>query len=484
MFRNPHYPQYPQLFIALPLVGLALLAPVHTAMAQVVPVVGATMALPSPLNLTDAISIGLRQQPQGYLARTQQTQASGQKTIARAQYLPVVTPSYQFQRVEQNRYGAGSAYVINTGSGGAQTVSTSSLVNGGSSAVTVSQTIFDSGAREVANAQARRGIEIADYGLADTRQQIILSITTSYYNLLRQIDQVKVAQADVERYQQTVALTRAQASTGTAAQKDVLQAEASLASAQITLIQVQNAVRTASATLKNAMGIVVGDIVQPAPLPTSGETTVANSLSLPALPATADTSQPLEVYLQEAYAKRPDLKGQQATLSSQELSVRSAKITAGLQVSGTYNYTYTPTNDLGSRGTGSTLLGTVSYPLFDGSSRRAAVRVAEAQRDAAKDQLEQDRQNVRLNVETYFVQRSEALQRTRLAQVAIRAAQTNYEAAVASRRAGVATILDVTTAQATLTTTLNQYVSAVYDYYIAEANLNRATGNLDETTAR
>lgn len=443
------------------------------AKAQVVPTASAATSLLSPLTLDQAVSIALKQNPQEYIARTQQTQAAGQKTIAQSQYLPTVTPSYQYQRVTQNRYGSGTSYIVSNGGTGTQTISSSSSVNGGTGGLSISQTLFDNGAREVANAQARRGADIANYNMADVRQQIVLAVTQDYYNLLRQVDQVKVAQADVDRYNQTVALTEAQAKAGTAAQKDVLQAQANLASAQITLLQDQNLIKTASASLKNSMGVESNAVVQPVALATGTSSDLA-------APPESGAEKTLDQYVEEAYDSRPDLKEQQAAVSSQDLSVKSARLNAGLQVNGTYNYTYTPFNDIGARGTGSSLYATFSYPLFDGGSSRATVRVAQAQRDAVKDQLEQDRQNVRLGVETYFTQRSEALQRTHLAQIAIQAAQTNYDAAVASRKAGVATILDVTTAQATLTTTQNQYVGAVYDFYIADANLKRATGTITE----
>ncbi len=50
---------------------------------------------------------------------------------------------------------------------------------------------------------------------------------------------------------------------------------------------------------------------------------------------------------------------------------------------------------------------------------------------------------------------------------------------VASRKEGIGTVLDITTAQATLTQAQSQYVSAVYNFYIADAQLQKALGRND-----
>jgi len=59
----------------------------------------------------------------------------------------------------------------------------------------------------------------------------------------------------------------------------------------------------------------------------------------------------------------------------------------------------------------------------------------------------------------------------------------NYDAAVDARREQVGTVIEITTAQATLTQAQNQYVSAVYNFYIADAALLKATGRNDPAPA-
>ena len=444
--------------------------------------------------MQQALAIALRQQPQQYIAKASTTEALGNKQQATAQYFPTLTPAYQYENNSRSLYAVpvqtfttptsnrdddghrdrGWTVRTGTGTGTTTTITNSanevSIVRGGGLSVSLAQTLFDSGQRELVNAQARRAVEAARYGETNTRQDVILTVTQDFYNLLQAIDLVKVAQAQVARYQQTLDITQAQATAGTVAAITVYQARADLATAQVTLLQDQNSVSTNAAALKNALGVETSDPVQPAPL--------APGDQLPPLPSSGP-QQTLDQYVQIAYNSRPDLRQQQAVAQSNADAVKSAQINAGLSVSTTLALTYQATNDVGYRGLDTQLLLNGSYPLFDAGKARGAVRVARAQRDAAQDQLAVIRQSIRQNVEQSYGTRAEALQATTLAQAAVQAAQVNYDAAVASQKAGVDTILDVTTAQATLTQAQDQYVTAIYNFYTADAALRRAIGQND-----
>ncbi len=469
------------------LLGILFAALLPTAaLGQVVP--PAPTALPSPLTLQAAITIALRQQPQIYITRTQITQASGQKLQAQSQYYPTLTPRYQFQSRRQTFLGL-SANTVNaptttspvpTGTSPQPivtqpiitqtTTNQTALVQGGGLSVSLNQNLFDGGAREAANSQARRAVDAADFGSLNTRQATILTVTQDYYQILLAQDLVKVAQAQVVRYQQAVELAQAQIAAGTLAAKNVYQAQSDLANAQVTLLQNQNQRQLASAALKNALGVATNAPVDPAPL------SAADQLPSLPLPGPALT---LDAALTAAYAYRPDLRQQQAIVESQNAALQLAKRQTGLTVRGDYALTYQATNDLGARGTDSQILLTGSYPLFDAGNVRGAVRIGEAQRDLARNQLEQIRQQIRQDVESAVGTRATNLQEAQLAQAAITAAQVNFDAAVAARREGIGTLLDITIAQATLTQAQNQYVTAIYNFYTADAQLQRALGQND-----
>ncbi len=519
MLKFAAFPWTAKMVLAAGLV-LALAPP---AACQVVP--PAPQALPSPLTLPQAIAIALSHQPNQFIARDQQTQAQGQKLQAQSRYFPTLTPSYQYRNNRQNFYGlnSGQSTVITTpgtttttggtgttgtgttgtgtgaggtvvdpgSAGGTGTIGTGgttgtgttgtptvtqsapvnevSVVRGGGLTVGLSQNLFDDGTRETVNTQARRAVDAASFNTLNTRQNTILVVTQNYYQLLLATDLVKVARAQVARFQQAVDVTQAQITAGTAPAKDVYQARSDLATAQVTLLQNQNQVLLASASLKNTLGVASPASVQAAPL--------AVGEALP--PPPAGKALTFEQALTAAFAQRPDLRQQEAIVQSQNAAVQQARHAAGLTLRGDYVLTYQATNDTGARGTDSQFLVTGSYPLFDAGSARGAVRIAQAQRDIAANQLEQVRQQIRLDVEQAYNTRATNQQAAGLAQAAVTAAQVNYDAAVAARQEGIGTVLDITTAQATLTQAESQYVTAVYNFYIADAQLQRALGQND-----
>ena len=454
------------------LVAATLVTP--AAHAQVAPSASAVRALPTPLTLADAVAIALRQQPTEYLARTQITSANGQKAQARAQYFPTLTPTYQYQDTRDTFYGvpiSGSGSTLPTGTTtGTQSLDGVDVTRGSGADVIFKEILFDSGTRESVNAQARRTLDAARFGQLDARQQIVLNVTTQFYALLRAQDLVKVTEAQVARARQTVAQTQGQIDAGVAARADILQSKADLANAQVGLLQNGSSVRSAEAALKNAMAIETDAPLRLAPL--AGD----NALPPPPDPGPERT---LDDYVRQAYDARPDLRQQKSVVEVSKQSVKQARINAGVSLAGSYVLTYQPTNDVGAKGTNSQVLVTASYPLFDAGGARGAVRVAEAGRDADLDRLEQLRQTVRLDVEQSYYDRQLAVQRITLAQAAIDAAQASFDAATARRQAGVGTVLDITTAQVSLTQAQNGYVTAVYDFYDADARLRRATGQSD-----
>lgn len=455
-------------------VGFAGIVPLAPAGAQVAPS-GTAATLPSPLTLDQALAIALRQQPERYSALAQVTSAQGEKEEAVAKYFPTLIPTYQFQNTTSAIYGVPSTspVVINGQTFAPPAVNEVTTVRGGGLSVAVDQNIYDGGAREQANAQARHNLAAAELTEENARQAIIETVTQDFYTLLADEDLVTVSQASVDQYQKTVDETQAQINAGTVAKNDIFQAQANLANAQVSLVQAQIAVQTASATLKNAMGVETDAAAAPVPLASAGE--------LPPLPAEAQSAS-LDEYVKLADNSRPDLLAEEAQVQTNLAALRLAEQEAGIDVSADYQVTYQATNDVGNRGLDTQLLVTGSYPLFDAGAARGAVRVAKGNLDVARNQLETVRQEVRLDVEVAYNQREQYLRSAELAQAAVQAAQVNYNSAVAGRAVGVGTILDVITAEQTLTQAKDQYVSAIYNYYIADAELQKAIGR-NETPA-
>ncbi len=413
-----------------------------------------------PLTLDRAIAIGLQRQDSIGIVQAQTEAADARLVQARSSYYPQITPSFSYQdSVSPGRRFTNSNTL--TGGTGTTTSTVGSLTSVSKRlGIVAQQNIYDSGRREANVGLSRRSLFASQYALGDERQIVVLNVTQSYYNLLRNIELVRVDQESVRRAETTLEAITAEVAVGNAAQSDTLQAESDLANARVALLQVQNDVNTSQATLKNAMGVV-----------TSNPLVLADNKVAP--PDTNPDKIGLEKYVQLAYSNRLDVKEQQERIYAQGYSVRLAKINNGVTVNANIaeGYAFQSTE-----GEDRTVSVSVSYPLFDGGLTRAAVRENKAVLVQEQRQLDLLEQNVRLNVEQSYLIRELSRQRVVAAGVAVNAGQLNYNAALEKQRNGLINILDVINAQVQLVNAEVSLVQANYDYYIADAQLLRSVG--------
>ena len=120
----------------------------------------------------------------------------------------------------------------------------------------------------------------------------------------------------------------------------------------------------------------------------------------------------------------------------------------------------------------------MSLPIFQGfrrdarvDQRRAAVRQAQAQTEQSVDVA---RSQVRSLVENA----EEALLRARSQGLAVDQAQRGFEIASAQYREGLGSQLELTDSEVALRQSEFNYAQAVYDYLVARAQLDQATGRV------
>ncbi len=404
------------------------------------------------LTLDRAIQIGLLRQNSIAISQTQTDSAEARLIQARAAYLPTVTPSFSFQT---NLSPGGPRTTVN-----GQTFGGSNRSQTTSDGIIARQTIYDSGLRDANNGSARRSVYAAYYGLGDSRQSVILNVTSDYYNILRDKELVRVQEESVKRAETTLDVIQTEVSVGAAAKSDTLQAQSDLANAKVSLASAQNDLQLAEAALKNAMGVATGQRLMLA------------SDNIPAPNVEPDTIG-LEKYVLAAYANRLDLKQQQENIYASGYNVKTAVINNGITLNSSVSEGYALDPNAGEERTFSV---SVSYPLFDGGSSRAAIRASKASLEQQKRLLDLDQQLVRLNVDQDYSSREQSKIRISAAKLAVDAGNLNYEAALAKQKNGLINILDVINAEVQLVNAQVNQVNATYDYYINDARLKRDTG--------
>lgn len=421
------------------------------------PIIGGQvdMDLKKPLNLDRAIKIGLLRQNSIAISKASTDAANARLVQSRSSYYPTVEPTFSYS---SNVSPGGSINI------GGQIIRGSRQSETRTEAIAARFTIYDSGRREANVGASRRNLFGTEYGLANQRQAVVLDVTESFYSLLRDRELVRVQEESVKRAQTTLDAIKAQVEAGTAAKSDTLQAESDLANARVSLYNAQNNARLTEASLKNAMGVVA-------------ENSLNLEDSIPQ-PSIAPDPVKLEKYVQAAYDNRYDLRQQQERINATGYSVRLAHINAGITLDASISEGFQIHPDTGEQ---RTFRVDVSYPLFDGGNSKAAVKEAKAQLEQDRRQLDLLQQNIRLSVDQSYSTREQAKRRLEAARLAVEAGKLNYQAALEKQKNGLVNILEVINAEVQLVNAEVSAVQAVYDYYIADARLQREIGVNDPT---
>ena len=295
-----------------------------------------------------------------------------------------------------------------------------------------------------------------------TGQNVVFDVINAYLNGLLAQEQVRVAQAAVAMAEADLQRAQAREQQGLAVASDVLSAQAQLAQSREDLIRAQNAVAISQAALNVAMG-----------LPEDASTQTEGKLAAVQVPA-GDLSS----LQQQALKQRPDYHEAQlqAEQAGNSVSLARKEFLPQIDMMGSWeqdNQTFT------SRGGNNWVAGaTLTFNIFNGGARRAQIaqsRAYQRRADAMRSQMESA---VRLQVREAYLNLNAARQRVEVsrdsaaqAEESLRILQNRYDE-------GLATITDVLRAETMRTSAQNNHLNAVYDYRLAFAALELATGTL------
>lgn len=421
------------------------------AAAGAAPAIEMTRQAPQPvtgpvLTLDDALLVALDNHPNLKAARERiaaQRAVLGQQMAA---YYPTITLNNTYRSTLQ------------TG-----TTSTSgTAVDFFSSQANASWILYNFGKREGAVQAARETLNATDYNYKTTANGVILGVKQAYYTYLGAKELVKVREETVQSRDLLVRQARGFYEVGTRARIDVVRAESNLYNAQAELIVVQNAVKVAWVTLKNALGV--------RDLP---ERPLEETAIMTTIPYTVEEAREI------AYANRPELKSFEAQRKAQDQNIATAR--RGHLPDISFDGSYGRRNTSGARDTFPLRVSwqaqlSLNIPIFDGF--RTTNRVEENLHNyyVIKSQEELQRQQVALDVEQSYLRLVELQERIKANEAAAKAAKENLDLANGRYQVGVGSIIEVTDAQTLYTDAQTTYVRALYDYKIADAQLVRAIG--------
>jgi outer membrane protein len=122
----------------------------------------------------------------------------------------------------------------------------------------------------------------------------------------------------------------------------------------------------------------------------------------------------------------------------------------------------------------------LNVPLFQGGVTQSKYREAEANRDKAKQDLENARRTVAVQTRQAYLGVVSGIAQVKALQQALKSSQSLLEASKLGQSVGVRTNLDVLNAQQQLYSTRRDLYQAEYNYLLSRLRLKDAVGSLGE----
>jgi TolC family type I secretion outer membrane protein len=330
----------------------------------------------------------------------------------------------------------------------------------------VKQTLFDAGATSDLVRSIRHNITAQDYDVKKTAFDIVLSVKSAFYDVLKKRDLFEVSSTALTTTEKHLAQSKELYKEGLAPRSDVIKSEVQVSNARLDVIKAENALLSAKANLATAMGQAV--------------TTDFNVIShdeglLPILP-------PLKDAIAVAYDQRPELKGSRARIESAKASIDQAKsgLYPNLSLDASYGWqesSFMPDDKKWGIGL------TVSIPIFEQLTVKSKINQTVANLNGLKATETQTTRNIELDVQQAWLALKESMERLDLTRKTLEQAEEDMRVSEGRYKEGMGNILEVIDAQTALTQARTNNVVALYDIENARAKLDRAIGKetMEET---
>jgi len=329
-----------------------------------------------------------------------------------------------------------------------------------SNTFSLSYPLYSGGRLENTIAAGRHGLSAADLTLENTRQTVRFQALQAYYDLLQKQNLRNVSQSAVRMADEQRNLIQIQYEEGAVAYADLLQMEVQLADYQQGLVSAEGAVDSARYNLARVVGLSRDTAIEPTdrftyePFPYTLPECEAYALAHRADGAAAD----FRVKQAEA-SKDAQKSGWRPTVQA----VANKNIAADRP----FRNTRTETWEAGAQ---------LNWTLFDNFVTSANVNAAKAQQMQQKAQAEGAWNDIRLEVRTDYTQMRAAEENIHATQLAMSQAEESYKIAQVRYEEGVDILLSVTNAQEKLTQARSNYYTALYNYNLYKAALEKAMG--------
>jgi len=406
-----------------------------------------------PLTLAACVRIALAKNPMQQAAEEGVSMARADVGIAKSPYYPEMNLSNAYNYWETH------AFMPEGLTRGIQPT-TIGPTSDWSFGVKASYVLFDSGARatKLRSALAQQGI--AEEEANRIRQNIAFEVYLKFYSVISALEARKVAKENLKRTQEFLRVAKLKESVGTATHADVVRAQVEVANAKLELVRTERTIRIARGSLNTVLGLPVDQELE-------------LSAQIDRMPPLIESSLP--ELLEQAIHYRPEIKAALHRIGAAESSIRVAKSAFGprLKVHGAYGYRDT---DFLPRDKDWSIGIAIELPLFQGFSRTHALTKAKHALSKEEAEIRQIVLQVREEVWTAYQKLKEAQEAIKAADILVKEARESLRLSKQHYEAGVSTMNELLDAQTALARAELIAVEYHWQYHVAKATLEHATG--------
>jgi len=310
---------------------------------------------------------------------------------------------------------------------------------------------------------AQLGVEAATFEKSAMRNQLIQTVSSTFYAYLASVEADKVAIRSIEAVNRELTQSRNRYEAGSVLKSDLLSLQVQLAQAQDTKIQTANAIELAKIGLKSLLGI------------TADQTFEINTSKQWQLP---QSNQSFNELLTIAMVQRPETQSanKQIEIAQQQLNASRGAYLPKADAYVTYgsdskNLDYSSNRDNVTAGV------MVEMDIFSGFRDSNNIKKAEHQLAIAKKSAKQTQLMIENAVKSAHLKVQEALARIKVTSSSVTAAEEALRLVNEQRKAGTVTVTRYIEAEVAQDKSHARNIAARFDALRAEAELNRAIGS-------
>lgn len=403
-----------------------------------------SLNLKQPLNLWIAVDQALCANPQTHTAWASVQYQSALLGGSNAAYLPTVN----INATLSGNHDKGSTNIQN--------------YSKESGSIALNYLLYDFGNRDALRDQATFALFSSKKSYDNILQLVFFGAVQTYYNLFQ-------AQASLDAYKnaelaakENLEAAEIKVKAGVAIPADKLRARAAYAQAILTRVGAEGTLSIAKGNFAAALGLDAQTSLLVTP-PSSG-----HELALP--------EETLQELINKAKQKRPDLAAVQTDIQTADAALRAARdsgmptlaLTSSINGIDTSSASPTSNSNVGIA---------LSFPIFTGYATTYKIAAAQDQRSIKETIAQSLEKQVTLDVYTAYANLMTASKQESLIDDLVVSAHASYDAAFGRYKAGVGTILDVTSSQVVLSSAEQQKISALYSLAVARVALAKALGD-------